>query len=71
MQVTYVLALLITGLFTFVPGRTMYKVAFGPEGATPFKLAVFALVIVLAAAASWTVARWRRTAPGKAFGEAH
>ena len=29
MITTYILALLVTGLFTFLPGRTMYAVLFG------------------------------------------
>jgi uncharacterized membrane protein len=33
MQITYVAALIITGLFTFMPGRIMNKVVFGPAGA--------------------------------------
>ncbi len=61
MQYTYVLALVITGLFTFYPGRIMSKVAFGPEGATPAKIAVFALVLVVVAVAAWLVVRWRRS----------
>ncbi|TJX24662.1 MAG: DUF2306 domain-containing protein, partial [Mesorhizobium sp.] len=51
MQGTYIFGLVITGLLTFIPGRTMYFVAFGPQGATPLKLAAFAALVVAAAAA--------------------
>ncbi len=30
MRAIYILALVVTGLFTFFPGRIMYSVAFGP-----------------------------------------
>ena len=62
MQCTYIAALIITGLFTFYPGRIMYRVAFGPDGPTPGKLAVFALILALIAAGALTALRWRRTA---------
>src|SRR5882672_2898258 len=48
MQGTYFFGLVITGLLTFIPGRTMYFVAFGPGGATPEKLAIFAGVVIVA-----------------------
>ena len=64
MTYTYCLALIVTGFFTFYPGRIMYRVAFGPDGATPAKLAVFAGIVLVAAAASWLVMRWRRSARG-------
>jgi uncharacterized membrane protein len=67
MQITYFFALIITGLLTFIPGRTMYFVAFGRDGATPEKLMVFAGVVVAAAAISLAVMRWRTTPRGKAF----
>jgi uncharacterized membrane protein len=67
MQITYFFALIITGLLTFIPGRTMYFVAFGRDGATPEKLMVFAGVLVAAAAISLAVMRWRTTPRGKAF----
>jgi uncharacterized membrane protein len=67
MQITYLFALVITGLLTFIPGRTMYFVAFGPDGATPEKLAVFAGVLIAAVAISLGVMRWRSTPGGKAF----
>ena len=63
MQATYLLGLVITGLFTFYPGRIMYRVAFGPEGATPEKLVVFALLVALASLAGWRVTRWRSDRP--------
>ncbi|MCA0034420.1 DUF2306 domain-containing protein [Mesorhizobium sp. B263B2A] len=62
MQGTYIIGLAITGLLTFIPGRTMYFVAFGPEGATPGKLAVFAALGVAAAGAGLYAARSARTA---------
>jgi uncharacterized membrane protein len=71
MQSTYLLALVITGLFTFYPGRIMNKVAFGPEGATPEKLAIFVVVIGVVAIAVWQIMRWRRSGRGKAFIAAH
>ena len=71
MQGTYLFGLVITGLLTFIPGRTLYRVAFGPDGATPMKLAVFFGLAVLAAAAAVAVLRWRRTGAGKAFVAAH
>jgi uncharacterized membrane protein len=66
MRYTYVLALVISGLFTFYPGRIMSKVAFGDEGATPEKLAIFAGVIAIVATAVWLTMRWRRTVAGTA-----
>ena len=60
MQVTYVAALVITGLFTLLPGRIMNKVVFGPEGATPAKLAVLVLVLAAIAITTALVVRWRR-----------
>jgi uncharacterized membrane protein len=65
MQVTYVAALIITGLFTLLPGRIMNKVVFGPEGATRAKLAVFVLVLAAIAIATALVVRWRRTGVGR------
>jgi len=71
MQATYLLALVITGLFTFFPGRIMYKVAFGPDGADPEKLAVFAGVLALAVLASLAIIRWRRSPKGETFVATH
>jgi uncharacterized membrane protein len=71
MQFTYLLALVVTGLFTFLPGRIMNRVAFGPEGATPEKLEIFAGVVVVVAAAVWLTMRWRRSTRGEAFITAH
>lgn len=62
MQGIYVFGLIITGLLTFIPGRTMYAVAFGPQGATPGKLVVFAALVVAAAAAGLYAARSARAA---------
>lgn len=55
MQATYVGALVITGLFTFTPGRIMYRVLFGEDGASLLELgaalgvlvALFAVTLVL------------------------
>jgi len=71
MQATYLLALVITGLFTFFPGRIMYKVTFGPDGADPEKLAVFGGVLALAVVVSLAINRWRHTPTGKAFVATH
>lgn len=60
MEMLYFLALVVTGLLTFIPGRIMYKVAFGPEGATPQKLMVFGGIVLAAAAIAVAVAVWRR-----------
>ncbi|WP_027052259.1 DUF2306 domain-containing protein [Mesorhizobium erdmanii] len=57
MQGTYIFGMIITGLLTFIPGRTMYFVAFGPQGATPQKLMVFAALVAVAAAAGLYAAR--------------
>ncbi|MGX7873880.1 hypothetical protein ACVDG5_015005 [Mesorhizobium sp. ORM6] len=62
MQGTYIFGLVITGLLTFIPGRTMYAVAFGPQGATPQKLAIFAALVVAVAAAGLYATRSAKTA---------
>ncbi len=64
MQLTYVFALLVTGLFTFYPGRIMYRVAFGPDGADPLKLGLSAGLLLMAAAAVLLVRRLRGPQPG-------
>ena len=71
MQYTYMLALVVTGLLTFLPGRIMYRFAFGPEGATPAKLAIFGGVVLVALVVAFVVMRRRRTPPGEAFVSAH
>ena len=71
MRGTYLFGLIITGLLTFIPGRTMYRFAFGPDGATPAKLAIFGAVVVAALVAAMLVMRWRRTSEGKAFVATH
>lgn len=60
MEMLYFLALAVTGLLTFIPGRIMYKVAFGPEGATPAKLMVFGGIVLAAAAIAAGIAVWRK-----------
>ena len=51
MQGTYIGALLISGLLTFLPGRKMYEVVFGPDGADTVELVVFFAVVGLVLAA--------------------
>lgn len=41
MQGLYLGALLIAGWFTFLPGRLMNQIVFGPDGADPVESAVF------------------------------
>ena len=71
MEYLYFLALVVTGLLTFIPGRIMYHVAFGQDGPTAQKLAVFFGVIALAAVLSGIAAWWRKTRRGAAFVETH
>jgi uncharacterized membrane protein len=71
MKLTYFLALVVTGLLTFLPGRIMYRVAFGAEGATPGKLAVFAVVVTILAALALLAALWRKTRRGAEFVATH
>jgi len=71
MRGTYLFGLIITGLLTFIPGRIMYRFAFGPGGATPAGLAVFGALVVVALAVTAGVMRWRRSDPGKAFVALH
>jgi uncharacterized membrane protein len=71
MRGTYFFGLIITGLLTFIPGRTMYFVAFGPDGATPAKLAISAAIIAAIAALSALLMRWRANSRGKAFVATH
>ena len=71
MEYLYFLALVVTGLLTFIPGRIMYRVAFGQDGPTLQKLLVFAGVIAAAAVLSGLAAMWRKTRAGIEFVEAH
>jgi uncharacterized membrane protein len=71
MRATYLLALVVTGLLTFLPGRIMYRLAFGPSGADPAKLAGFAAILLVIALASVVVLRWRQSGPGRAFIATH
>jgi uncharacterized membrane protein len=71
MQYTYFFGLIITGLLTFIPGRIMYRVVFGEDGATPGKLAIFVAIIVAIAAISLLLLRWRKTPEGSAFVGSH
>jgi uncharacterized membrane protein len=71
MRGTYLFGLIITGLLTFIPGRTMYFVAFGRGGATPGKLAIFAAVCLIVAGGTLAVMRWRATADGRRFVATH
>jgi len=65
MQGTYLLGLVITGLFTFFPGRIMYQVAFGPEGATPAKWAIFVAAVLVTALLAGAAAYVRYTGMGR------
>ena len=67
MQATYIAALVVAGLLSFYPGRIMYKVVFGPEGATPAKLALGLGVLLALTVLSWLLLRFRRTPRGRAF----
>lgn len=60
MEYLYFLALVVTGLLTFIPGRIMYQVAFGPEGATPAKLEVFGGIVVVLVLATIGILVWKR-----------
>ena len=58
MQALYLMALVLTGWFTFMPGRIMNRVVFGPDGAGPFESAVFlAVSIIVGALSLWLVRR--------------
>lgn len=71
MQYLYFLALIVTGLLTFIPGRIMYHVAFGQDGPTLQKFAVFFGLLAAAAFLSALAAWWRRTKRGAAFVQSH
>ncbi|KKB08004.1 DUF2306 domain-containing protein [Devosia chinhatensis] len=58
MQSLYLGALVIAGWFTFMPGRIMNKVVFGPDGGSPLASAAFlATSIIFGAALVWLVRR--------------
>ncbi|WDR02019.1 hypothetical protein PSQ19_15220 [Devosia algicola] len=59
MQLTYVGALLITGLFTFLPTRIMNRVIFGADGASAPELLAFGITIITIALAAMMIARYR------------
>jgi uncharacterized membrane protein len=61
MQLTYIGALVVTGLFTFAPGRLMNRVVFGPSGADPLASPGF-LVFAAAALAFAGLVLWRNLA---------
>ena len=71
MKMLYLLALVVTGLFTFLPGRRMYGVVFGADGATGAEIAVFAAAIVSIAGAATVIVLWRKTRRGRAFIATH
>ncbi len=71
MQYLYFLALVVTGLLTMLPGRTMYHVVFGQGEPTEQKLLVFGGVLAAAAVLSVVATLWRRAPAGKAFVETH
>jgi uncharacterized membrane protein len=49
MQGLYIGALLLAGAFTFLPGRRMHMVVFGPHAGWPQSLAAIGLILALAA----------------------
>jgi uncharacterized membrane protein len=58
MQLLYLAALVITGWFTFMPGRTMNRVVFGQGGAGPVESAIFlGATIAVGGFAVWLVRR--------------
>lgn len=58
MQATYLLALVLTGWFTFMPGRIMNQVVFGPDGAGPTESAMFLVAsLLVGTGAIWLVRR--------------
>lgn len=58
MQALYLLALVVTGWFTFMPGRIMNKVVFGEHGAGMGESAAFIIAsILIGALAIWLVRR--------------
>ncbi|WDR07119.1 DUF2306 domain-containing protein [Devosia rhodophyticola] len=59
MQLTYIGALLITGLFTFLPTRIMNRVIFGADGASMPELLAFGITIITIALATIMIARYR------------
>lgn len=71
MRGTYLFGLVITGLLTLIPGRIMYFVVFGPDGATPEKLAIFVAVLLAIVAVALLVMRWRQSAGGRSFVAKH
>ena len=63
MQWLYLAALVITGWFTFMPGRRMNQVIFGPEGAGPVETLAFLIATVLVGGGIvWLVRRSSRRA---------
>ena len=62
MRGLYLGALVVAGVFTFMPGRIMNQVAFGPDGADPAESAIFALVLAICAVIGLALANRRRLA---------
>lgn len=58
MQILYLLALVITGWFTFMPGRIMNRVVFGPEGAGPVESAIFLAATIVVGAGAVFLLKW-------------
>ena len=71
MRGTYFFGLIITGVLTLIPGRTMYFVVFGPDGYTLAKLAVFAFALLALALGFVGLMRWRATRSGQSFIASH
>ena len=67
MQITYLGALVVAGWFTFMPGRIMNEVVFGPEGGNPVESALFfAVSIAVGAAVIMLLRRANRARPRQA-----
>jgi uncharacterized membrane protein len=58
MQALYLFSLGVAGWFTFMPGRIMNEVVFGPEGGGPFESAAFlAISVGIGAVMIWLLRR--------------
>ena len=59
MQGLYIGALAISGFLTFAPGRIMYDVAFGPDGASAGEIVVFLATVGAALGSAVVISRYR------------
>lgn len=57
MQALYVNALLLAGAFTFLPGRRMHQVVFGPDAGITESLVAIALILGVAGLLTWQMRR--------------